>query len=167
MRARRMHLNMDLVYIKPITLFRDTSCHYPPLSLSLSLHSRVRALSLGCAYALGRASMHALVCRCLENVCRRAREKDCGERENAPAAEKLPAAQFVHSIPAVQAHTQTASVLLRYKTCAQLPEHSSEPMDTHIKRLSLHICMLCAIFNCILLHCLLHYIYTYRYHVDR
>ena len=52
------------------------------------------------------------------------------------AVEYLPAGQLVHSeAPAVQAHThrQTDSVVLRYKTRAQLPEHSSEPMHTHIK----------------------------------
>ena len=40
--------------IKFITLFRDTSCHRPPLSLSLSLRSRARSQYLCGASVLGR-----------------------------------------------------------------------------------------------------------------
>ena len=49
----------------------------PPLSLSLSIAPLARARSqyLCGASALGRVSVHALVCRCVENACRRARER--------------------------------------------------------------------------------------------
>ena len=116
-----------------------------------------------------RSCEHARACvqilgKCVQESERKGLRRK-GERTSCRVAARG-AARALRSACGAGTHTDSQRGL-RYKTCAQLPKPASEPMDTHIKRLSLHICMLCAILNCILFHCLLHYIYTYRYHVDR
>ena len=115
----------------------------PPLPFSIAPLARARSQYLCGASALGRVSMHALVCRCLENVCRRARERIAEKGRTHQLPSSCPRRSSCTQKRLRCRHTHTDSQRgLRYKTCAQLPEPSSEPMDTHIKRLSLHICML-------------------------
>ena len=159
-----------------------------PLSLSLSLSSRVRAFSIPVASALGRASMHALVCRYLKHVRRRASEKDCGEkgehtscRVTARSAVQASACRCcrcsrwalvrsavcaLRSACGAGTHTHRQRVFEIQNMCAVTRACIGAYGYTHqALRLSLHICMLCAICMYIIFHCLLHYIYPYRYHI--
>ena len=140
-----------------------------PPSPVLYRSARACTLSVSLWRLRARSCEHARACvqmlgKCVQESERKGLRRK-GERTSCRVAARG-AARALRSACGAGTHTDSQRGL-RYKTCAQLPEPSSEPMDTHIKRLSLHICMLRAIFNCILFHCLLHYIYTYRYHVDR
>ena len=177
MRARKCRengLGVASSASRSFTTPHTTAPHLPfidPLARACSQHH--------CgAFALGRASMHTLVCRCLKNVCRRAREKDCGEYTLSSRVAARGAVQAkvcrvrvlargaVGALgSACGAGTRTHSQHeLRYKSCAQLPEHSSEPIDTHIK-----LCVSRRTYACYVIHVYMSYFIvcdTIRIHTD-
>ena len=141
-------------------------CLYPPPH-SPFLRSRVRALSISVALTLSVVRACTRLCADAWKTCAGEREKGLrrkGERTSCRVAARG-AARALRSACGAGTHTDSQRGL-RYKTCAQLPEPSSEPMDTHIKLyVSRYTCMLCDMCICIMFHYSLNYIYTYRYQI--
>ena len=105
----------------------------------------------------------------LDGEFAKARQLEHAVADNGATA-YFPAAHFVHSeAPVVQAHAHTAHVIVRYKTYVHFTRALIGAYGYTHQALCLwmHICMLCDICIYVIFHCLLHYIYAYRYHVDR